>query len=109
MWDRGDLLHTSFADTQPIASSEPFSPTLAPTDRDTQIPGSVVMSLLSRNEHQVDRIVRVLAGLGLISLVFVGPQTPWGWGGAVLVATGLIGWCPIYATLGLSTYRTAKN
>ncbi len=67
------------------------------------------MSLLNRNEHQVDRIVRVLGGLGLVSLVFVGPQTPWGWLGLVFVATGLIGWCPIYATLGLSTFGRAKN
>ncbi len=63
------------------------------------------MSWLSRNENQVDRVVRVLAGVGLISLVFVGPQTLWGWTGLVLVATGLVGWCPIYAALGLRTTR----
>jgi len=67
------------------------------------------MSLMNRNESQLDRIVRVVAGLGLISLVFAGPQTPWGWAGLVLVATGLVGWCPIYATLRWSTYRPAKN
>ena len=42
-------------------------------------------------------------------LVFVGPQTPWGWVGLVLVATGFVGWCPIYATLGWHTYTPAKN
>jgi hypothetical protein len=67
------------------------------------------MALLKQNENQMDRIVRVVGGLGLVSLVFVGPQTPWGWLGLVFVATGLIGWCPIYATLGLSTARASKN
>jgi hypothetical protein len=67
------------------------------------------MSMMSRNENQMDRIVRVVAGLGLISLVYVGPQTPWGWVGLILVATGLVGWCPIYATLGLSTYKSGRK
>lgn len=52
-----------------------------------------------------DRIIRIILGLALISLVFVGPQTPWGWVGAVLVATAIIDWCPIYAVLGLSTAK----
>lgn len=59
--------------------------------------------LLPRNEHAVERTVRVLVGLGLISLVFVGPQTPWGWIGVVPLATGLIGSCPLYTVLGIST------
>jgi hypothetical protein len=67
------------------------------------------MSMLSQNENQIDRIVRVVGGLALVSLVFVGPQTPWGWLSLVFVATGLVGWCPIYATLGLSTFKRAKN
>ncbi|MCA9630426.1 MAG: DUF2892 domain-containing protein, partial [Myxococcales bacterium] len=32
----------------------------------------------SRNEHAVDRAVRVVLGLVLLSLVFVGPQATWG-------------------------------
>ena len=67
------------------------------------------MPMMSRNENQMDRTVRIVAGLGLVSLVFVGPQTPWGWAGLILVATGLIGWCPIYATLGLSTYKPTRK
>ena len=30
-------------------------------------------------EHPIERVIRVLVGLGLISLVFIGPKTPWGW------------------------------
>lgn len=50
-----------------------------------------------------DRIARVVIGLILVSLVFVGPQTPWGWAGLILIVTGTVGFCPIYRVLGLST------
>jgi hypothetical protein len=42
-------------------------------------------------------------GLILISTVFVGPKTEWGWIGILPLATGLIGFCPIYALLGINT------
>ena len=56
-----------------------------------------------KNEGTVDRVLRVILGLGILSLVFVGPQTPWGWLGLVPLITGLIGSCPLYTLLGLST------
>jgi len=59
--------------------------------------------LLPRNEGTVDRTLRVLVGIGLISLVFVGPQTPWGWVGLLPLITGLIGSCPGYTIFGMST------
>lgn len=62
-----------------------------------------------RNEGNIDRILRVVAGLALISLVFVGPQTPWGWIGLILVITGLIGNCPVYSLLGLNTCGIKKS
>ena len=34
--------------------------------------------IFPRNQHPVERAVRVLVGIGLLSLVFVGPKTPWG-------------------------------
>lgn len=55
------------------------------------------------NEGTIDRAVRVIVGLGLISLVFVGPQTPWGWVGVVPLLTGIVGWCPAYTLLGVNT------
>ncbi len=61
---------------------------------------------MSRNEGTVDRVIRVIVGLVLLSLVFVGPQTPWGWIGLVPLVTGLIGTCPIYSVLGISTCKT---
>jgi hypothetical protein len=59
-----------------------------------------------RNEGTIDRVVRVTAGLVLLSLVFTGPQTPWGWIGLVPLATGLIGWCPAYSLFGIRTCKT---
>jgi len=56
-----------------------------------------------KNEGTVDRVLRVIAGAALVSLVFVGPETPWGWIGVVPLVTGLIGNCPVYSLLGLST------
>lgn len=63
---------------------------------------------MSRNESNVDRVLRVVLGLVLLSLVFVGPQTLWGLIGVVPLVTGLIGVCPVYSVLGISTCPT-KN
>lgn len=56
-----------------------------------------------RNEGTIDRVLRVVAGAALVSLVFVGPQTAWGWIGVVPLVTGLLGNCPVYSLLGIST------
>lgn len=59
--------------------------------------------ILPTNEHPVERVVRVLLGVGLLSLVFVGPKTMWGLIGIVPILTGLLGSCPLYTVLGFST------
>lgn len=59
--------------------------------------------MLPQNEHTVERVVRVLLGLGILSLAFVGPKTPWGYVGIVPLMTGLLGSCPLYTILGIST------
>lgn len=63
---------------------------------------------MSRNEGTIDRALRIILGLVLLALVFVGPQTPWGWIGIVPLATGLIGWCPLYTLLGFNTCPMKK-
>lgn len=60
-------------------------------------------NLLVKNEHTLERVLRVALGLGLLSLAFVGPQTPWGYIGAVPLLTGLLGSCPLYTLFGIST------
>lgn len=59
-----------------------------------------------RNEGTVDRALRVILGIVLIALVFVGPKTPWGWVGIVPLVTGLVGFCPLYRLIGVNTCRT---
>ncbi len=66
-------------------------------------------ALFPRNEHAVDRVIRVVAGLALLSLVWIGPQTPWGWVGLVPLVTGLVGSCPLYRLFGISTCSTGKS
>ena len=58
---------------------------------------------MKSNMGKVDRIVRAALGIGLISLAFVGPQTPWGWIGVVPLLTAFVGWCPAYLPFGIST------
>ncbi|HEY0997627.1 MAG TPA: DUF2892 domain-containing protein [Gemmatimonadaceae bacterium] len=55
------------------------------------------------NEGGIDRALRIVLGLALVSLVFVGPKTPWGWIGLVPIVTGAVGFCPLYRLLGVST------
>jgi len=59
--------------------------------------------LLVSNLHPVDRAFRVVLGLGLLALVFFGPKTLWGLIGIVPLATALVGSCPLYTLLGIST------
>ncbi len=58
---------------------------------------------MSKNEGTVDRALRVILGLVLLSLVFIGPQTMWGLIGIVPLVTGLVGICPLYSILGIKT------
>lgn len=57
------------------------------------------------NEHRLDRALRIIVGLLLLSLVFVGPHTPWGLIGIVPLVTGLSGYCPVYGLFGFRTRR----
>ncbi len=61
--------------------------------------------MFKTNEGTIDRVLRVLVGLALIAIVFVGPQTPWGWIGLVPLLTGLVGTCPVYTLLGIRTCK----
>lgn len=61
---------------------------------------------IPKNEHPVERALRVALGIGLLVLVFVGPKTLWGLFGLVPLVTGLAGSCPLYTLFGLSTCKT---
>ena len=61
-----------------------------------------------KNVGTVDRVLRIVVGLALISIVFIGPQTPWGWIGVVPLGTALLGYCPLYSLLGIKTCPAQK-
>lgn len=61
------------------------------------------------NEGMADRLIRIIVGIIVIALVFVGPKTPWGWLGLVPLITGLVGWCPAYTLFGIRTCPLRKS
>ena len=58
---------------------------------------------MKANEGVLDRVLRTIVGLVILSLVFNGPRTPWAWLGLVPLVTGLVGFCPLYRLLGVNT------
>jgi hypothetical protein len=65
--------------------------------------------LLPPNEHAIERVLRIALGLFLLSLAFIGPKTPWGFLGVIPILTGLVGSCPLYTILGISTCAVKKR
>ena len=63
----------------------------------------MLQNLLPRNEAMWDRVVRVVLGLAVLSLIFWGPKSLWGLVGVIPLVTGLAGSCPLYTLTGLST------
>lgn len=64
---------------------------------------------MEKNIGTVDKTLRILIGLVLIALVFVGPQTAWGWIGLPVILIAVFGWCPLYKVLGVSTCSKCKT
>jgi hypothetical protein len=58
---------------------------------------------MAANVGNLDRNLRLVLGAGLLSLVFIGPQTLWGLLGLIPLVTGLARFCPMYRATGLST------
>lgn len=58
---------------------------------------------MQTNAGKLDRILRVIIGLVLLSLVVIGPQTNWGLIGVIPLITGILGFCPLYKIIGLNT------
>ena len=64
---------------------------------------------MKKNIHPIERVIRVIVGLVLTSLAFVGPANPWFLVGIIPVLTGLTGWCPPYQLLGINTCDFKKK
>ncbi|MGE3608350.1 MAG: DUF2892 domain-containing protein [Bacteriovoracaceae bacterium] len=58
---------------------------------------------MQKNIHPIERGVRVVLGLGLMSMAFIGPENKWFLLGIIPVLTGALGWCPPYQLLGINT------
>ncbi len=63
---------------------------------------------MKANVGNIDRAVRILVGLGLITATLTGAIGVWGWLGLVPLATGLFRFCPAYLPFGFSTCRSRK-
>ena len=64
---------------------------------------------MKKNIGNIERIFRIAAGLAILSLTFVGPQSPWAYLGIVPLLTGFVGWCPPYALFGISTCKGSSS
>jgi len=63
------------------------------------------------NVGGIDRVLRIIIGLALLSLVFfgdkiIGYNTVYGWIGIIPLLTGIFKFCPLYTLLGLKTCST---
>jgi hypothetical protein len=61
------------------------------------------------NVGGLDRVLRIVLGLVLIGLAATHTVGAWGWLGVVLVATGAVGFCPLYPLIGLNTCPMKKG
>lgn len=61
--------------------------------------------MFTSNVGGLDRGVRIAAGVVLVAAAATGQLGVWAWVGVVPLLTGLLGTCPLYSLLGLSTCR----
>ncbi len=60
---------------------------------------------MKRNIGSVDRIIRIILGLFILSLIFWGPKSLWGLLGILPLLTAVISWCPAYVPFGITTCK----
>ena len=63
---------------------------------------------MQANVGTVDRVARIVVGLGLIGLTLSGTIGAWGWIGVVPLATAALGYCPAYSIFGIRTCPATK-
>lgn len=64
---------------------------------------------MTKNIHPIERGVRIFVGAALIGFAFREPVNYWFLLGAIPLLTGLLGWCPPYALLGISTCKKCEG
>jgi hypothetical protein len=63
---------------------------------------------MTPNIGNIDRTIRIVAGLCLLAATLLGVIGPWGWIGLVPLATGVLRFCPAYLPFGLRTCPAKK-
>lgn len=63
---------------------------------------------MTHNVGGIDKLARIVIGAVLIGLAITGQIGAWGWIGLVPLVTGLLGTCPAYRLLGISTCQRQK-
>jgi Inner membrane protein YgaP-like, transmembrane domain len=65
---------------------------------------------MQANVGGIDRALRVIVGLGLLSMLLFGQGDARWWGlvGVVPLLTALTRWCPAYTLFGVKTCSTSK-
>jgi len=58
---------------------------------------------MKTNVGTIDRALRALLGIVLVTLTLTGTVGLWGWIGVVLIATAALGFCPLYTVVGFNT------
>ncbi|MBL8413436.1 MAG: DUF2892 domain-containing protein [Propionivibrio sp.] len=64
---------------------------------------------MKANVGGIDKILRIAVGIVLIAMAYMNVVGVWGYIGVVPLLTGLIGWCPIYPMLGISSCPMKKS
>ena len=64
---------------------------------------------MNKNVGYIDQVIRIVLGITLLALAFVGPKTAWGYLGLIPLVTGLIGNCPLYSILKIKTCDFRKK
>ena len=64
---------------------------------------------MKANVGGIDKILRIAVGIALIAMAYMNVVGVWGYIGVVPLLTGLIGWCPVYPLLGISSCPMKKN
>lgn len=65
---------------------------------------------MTRNVGGIERAIRIVGGLAILSLLYFleGNARWWGLIGLVPLLTGLLAWCPAWSMFGVNTCPIAK-
>ena len=63
------------------------------------------------NVGGIDRVLRIVGGLALMSLFFLlqGEARAWSLAGVVMLFTGVSGFCPLYKVIGINTCSSNRG